>query len=115
MSRAGRVKSQVVPAGQVSSGACPRRVKVGAVGPWWRVLKTDNDGVFKQSTKAINHTVAKHYRIAQAYIREMVLNGTIDVQQDNSDTNEADMLTKALTALLFVPHVISTMGPQRRL
>ena len=35
-------------------------------------LSTDNDGVLKQSTKTVNHTTAKHYRIAQAYIREEV-------------------------------------------
>ena len=33
---------------------------------------TDNDGVLKQSTKAINHSTAKHYRIAQAYIRSIL-------------------------------------------
>ena len=36
------------------------------------VLRTDNAGVFNQSTKAINHTMAKHYRISQAYIRQQV-------------------------------------------
>jgi hypothetical protein len=35
-------------------------------------LRTDNDGVLKQNTKSINHTTTKHYRIAQAYIREKV-------------------------------------------
>jgi hypothetical protein len=32
-------------------------------------LDTDNDGVFKQSTKVINHTTSKHYRINQAFIQ----------------------------------------------
>jgi hypothetical protein len=77
------------------------------------VLKTDNDGVLKQSTKTINHTCAKHYRIAQAYIREKVLNGTIKVEGDDTKTNQSDMFTKALGATLFCPHATTVMGPQR--
>ena len=42
---------------------CPQRKPTG--------VQTDNDGVFKQSTKAINHATAKHYRIAQAFIRQI--------------------------------------------
>jgi hypothetical protein len=78
------------------------------------VLKTDNDGVLKQSTKTINHTTAKHYRIAQAYIREKCLNGTIAVHGEDTKTNEADMLTKALANSLFSPHSTTIMGPDQR-
>ena len=47
-------------------------------------LRTDNDGVLKQSTKTINHASAKHYRIAQAYIREKVFDSTVEVLGVNS-------------------------------
>jgi hypothetical protein len=77
------------------------------------VVKTDNDGVLKQSTKMINHTVAKHYRIAQAYIREKVLDGTVSVEGEDTKTNEADLFTKALGAPLGCRHGTKIMGPQR--
>ena len=32
-------------------------------------LDTDNQGVHIQSTKAINHATAKHFRVSQAFIR----------------------------------------------
>ena len=50
-------------------------------------LLTDNDGVMKQSTKAINHSTAKHYRIAQAYIRSKVDDGTIEVGSVDTSLN----------------------------
>lgn len=76
------------------------------------VLRTDNDGVLKQSTKTINHTAAKHYRIAQAYIREKVSDKTIAVIGENSANNETDIFTKALNAPPFVRHRTTLMGPQ---
>ena len=66
----------------------------------------------EQSSKTINHTVAKHYRIAQAYIREHQLDGTIDCEKIDSEDNEADMLTKAQTPRLFSAHAAKVMGPQ---
>ena len=75
-------------------------------------LRTDNDGVLKQSTKTINHTTAKHYRIAQAYIREKVSNSTIVVLGEDTETNEADIFTKALLAPAFLRHQATIMGPQ---
>jgi hypothetical protein len=73
---------------------------------------TDNDGVRIQSTKAINHSGAKHYRIAQAMIRHA--NDEKVVQTGYVDTNEngADFLTKALTVTPFLKHRAKTMGPQ---
>jgi hypothetical protein len=76
------------------------------------LLYVDNDGVLKQSTKTINHTTAKHYRIAQAYIRQQVEDGVVTVRRVSSDQNPADMNTKALHALLFHRHQAATMGPQ---
>ena len=75
-------------------------------------LRTDNDGVLKQSTKAINHTTAKHYRIAQAYIRQQQADGLIEVHGEDTNENEADISTKALHAPLFKKHALSLMGPQ---
>ena len=76
------------------------------------IIVTDNDGVFKQSTKTINHTAAKHYRIAQAYIRHKGEDETIDVQPIDTKLNASDMMTKALHAPLFYRHRYITMGPQ---
>jgi hypothetical protein len=75
-------------------------------------LLTDNDGVFKQSTKSINHTTAKHYRIAQAYIRSKVDDGTAKVNRVETSRNPADLGTKALHAPLFCRHRDTIMGPQ---
>jgi hypothetical protein len=76
------------------------------------LLLTDNDGVLKQSTKAINHSTAKHYRIAQAYIRSMVRNQTIKVDRVDTAANPADLFTKALHAPAFHRHRATIMGPQ---
>jgi hypothetical protein len=75
------------------------------------VALTDNDGVLKQSTKAINHTTAKHYRIAQAYIRNH--NGTsVAVGGVDTSKNPSDIFTKALHAAPFLRHRAALMGPQ---
>jgi hypothetical protein len=76
------------------------------------LLLTDNDGVLKQSTKAINHSTAKHYRIAQAYIRSKVDDNTIEVGPIDTSLNAADMFTKALPATSFLRHRATIMGPQ---
>ena len=75
-------------------------------------LGTDNDGVFKQSTKTVNHTAAKHYRIAQAYIRQHWRELIIKVLSVNTNDNAADMFTKALNAGPFLHHRHGIMGPQ---
>jgi hypothetical protein len=77
-------------------------------------LQTDNDGVFKQSTKAINHAKAKHYRIAQAYIRDKVGDQTVRVTSVDTAKNPADIFTKALEASAFNRHRSTIMGPQER-
>jgi hypothetical protein len=76
------------------------------------VTATDNDGVFKQSTKTINHTAAKHYRIAQAYIRHKGEDNSINVQPIDTKLNASDMMTKALHTPLFNRHRYTIMGPQ---
>lgn len=73
---------------------------------------TDNDGVRIQSTKAINHSGAKHYRIAQAMIRQANMDEVITTDYVNTDANAADFLTKALAVGPFIKHRASTMGPQ---
>jgi hypothetical protein len=75
-------------------------------------LRTDNDGVLKQSTKTVNHSTAKHYRIAQAYIRQQVSDLTIAVQGEDTETNESDIFTKALPAPAFLRHQSTILGPQ---
>ena len=75
-------------------------------------LKTDNQGVQKQTIKAINHASAKHYRIAQAYIRSKCRDGTVSVGYVNTFDNSSDFFTKALHAPAFVRHRAHIMGPQ---
>jgi hypothetical protein len=73
---------------------------------------TDNTGVINQSTKAINHAGAKHYRIAQADIRQLNLDLTIATTYVNTDENQSDFLTKALPTKAFLKHRLANMGPQ---
>ena len=68
----------------------------------------------KQSTKAVNHADAKHYRIAQAYVRQAVSHGIIKVCGIDTEENEADMFTKALGPKPFAKHRAAVMGPQVR-
>jgi hypothetical protein len=77
------------------------------------LLRNDNSGVVKQSTKPINHTAAKHYRVTQAFIREQVNEGLLKVEQVPSADNVADILTKALSKVLFQKHRATLMGPQQ--
>jgi hypothetical protein len=74
--------------------------------------KTDNDGVIIQSTKAINHTGAKHYRISQHMIRQLNDDQVMKTEYVNTDENGADFLTKALPTGPFQRHRLATVGPQ---
>ena len=78
-------------------------------------LGTDNDGVWKQSKKAFNHSGAKHYRLAQGYIRQAQLNRVINVESEDTDLNAADIFTKALSSAIFIRHQLTIMGPQQPL
>jgi hypothetical protein len=87
-----------------------RELKHPQEGP--TAVDTDNDGVLKQSTKAVNHSSAKHFRIGQAYIRSNGEDGTIKVGGVDTADNHADMFTKALHAPAFTRHRDPVMGPQ---
>ena len=75
--------------------------------------KCDNDGVLIQSTKMVNHSVAKHFRIAQGFIRDMTKQKLIAPTRVASVDNQSDILTKPLRKLLFEKHRLSIMGPQQ--
>ena len=74
----------------------------------------DNDGVRHQSTKAINHATAKHYRIGQGYVRQSCDHRIIKVIEVDTKKNESGIFTKALTPLPFKKHRAKIMGPQDR-
>ncbi len=76
------------------------------------MVYVDNNGVLKQSTKAVNHTMAKHYRIAQAYIRQMVDYGVVKLARVGTEENYSDIFTKALHGPAFIKHQFRIMGPQ---
>ena len=76
------------------------------------VVASDNAGVVSQSTKVINHTAAKHYRIAQAYIRDLVAQLMVIVVGRGTLDNESDIFTKALGRALYIKHKLEIMGPQ---
>jgi hypothetical protein len=73
---------------------------------------TDNDGVLIQSKKAVNHAMAKHFRIAQAFIKMLVRHVEIEVRRVDSEENPTDTFTKPLTKGPFVKHRLTIMGPQ---
>ena len=75
-------------------------------------MQTDNQGVLIQSGKCVNHSVAKHYRIAQVFIRQLVAGGIIKATYVESGKNSADIGTKPLLAEAFVRHRLAIMGPQ---
>ena len=73
---------------------------------------TDNDGVLLQATKAVNHAVAKHYRIAQAFIKMLTTAKEVDVRRVDSKMNPSDTFTKPLPKESFDRHRLAIMGPQ---
>ena len=75
-------------------------------------VHTDNDGVLTQATKAINHAGAKHYRLGQAYVRQLGTSNVIEVKGISTRDNAADIFTKALPASSFIKHRYTIMGPQ---
>jgi hypothetical protein len=74
--------------------------------------RSDNDGVLKQAVKAINHATAKHYRIAQGYIKMLTGDKVIEPERVSTDENPADTFTKALPKASFEKHRLAIMGPQ---
>ena len=75
-------------------------------------LGVDNNGVYLQSTKQVNHTEAKHYRLSQAYVRSLNQEGTIKVHKISTHDNHADLFTKALAREPFLKHRNAIMGLQ---
>ena len=76
-------------------------------------ILTDNQGVLIQSEKSVNHSVAKHYRIAQAFIRQLVASGVVKGCDVRSGENCSDIGTKPLLTEPFVRHRYTIMGPQK--
>ena len=77
------------------------------------VCRVDNAGVVKQAVNTTNHSAAKHYRVAQAYIRQKCDNDEVLLVQIASDDNPADFFTKALDSAPFEKHRFTIMGPQK--
>ena len=76
-------------------------------------VETDNQGVEGQSTKLVNHATAKHYRIAQAYIRYLCTEElSMKVGKVHTSKNASDIFTKALPQDSFRRHRYAIMGPQ---
>jgi hypothetical protein len=73
----------------------------------------DNAGVVKQAINTTNHAQAKHYRVSQAYIREMCDEEEVLLVQVPTAENPADFFTKALDKGPFMTHRLTIMGPQR--
>ena len=60
----------------------------------------------------MNHAAAKHFRISQAFIRNMSDNGVIRIEKVDSSLNGANIFTKALAKESFTRHRLAIMGPQ---
>jgi hypothetical protein len=76
------------------------------------VIDTDNQGVFLQSTKQINHATAKHFRINQAFIRQNGEDSICRVKKVDTKKNASDIFTKPLYSEAFKLHRFTIMGPQ---
>lgn len=88
-----------------------KEIRIPAKGP--TVVKADNKAMIGQTINPINHAQSKHYRIAQHFIRELVKDSVIKFEYAETESNEADMNTKALGLSLFLSHRAMIMGPQR--
>ena len=75
--------------------------------------RTDNQGVHLQSSKQVNHSGAKHFRISQAYIRAQVNGGVILSELVRTTENGADIFTKgSISVEQFHKCMMEIMGPQ---
>ena len=75
-------------------------------------LGTDNQGACNQSSKQVNHATAKHFRVTQAYIRNLGDDKIVKVGKVSSADNHADIFTKPLPSAAFARHRAALMGPQ---
>ncbi len=73
---------------------------------------SDNEEVKNQSNKAINHTGEKHYRIAQAMIRQLNIDKINETEYVSTDNNCSDILTKPLPTSALERHRKTIVGPQ---
>jgi hypothetical protein len=73
-------------------------------------LCVDNESVFKLNSGAINHAGSKHYRIAQAFIVDMINAGKIKLVKIDTKKNRSDQLTKALGRQLHGVHSSANFG-----
>jgi hypothetical protein len=77
--------------------------------------RTDNQGVYLQSSKQVNHAAAKHFRISQALIRNAGDDDVIHVDKVGTKNNGSDIFTKAsMPKDGFFKCRLSVMGPQDR-
>lgn len=65
------------------------------------VLKQDNKSVISLSVNPINHKRSKHYRVAMAYVRDLVERRIVILEYEESAEIIADVLTKALGEAQF--------------
>ena len=71
-----------------------KEIKIRGRGPI--VLLQDNQSVISLSVNPINHKRSKHYRVAMAYVRDLVERLVVALQFCPGDEMAADVLTKAL-------------------
>ena len=68
------------------------------------MLYCDNKGAREWALNPMVTNRSKHIDLRYHYVRELVANGTIEVQQIPSAENTADILTKHLGRLKFFQH-----------
>jgi len=61
-------------------------------------LLQDNQSVISLSANPVNHKRSKHYRVAMAYVRDLVERRIVDLEYCPTEEMVADVLTKALPA-----------------
>ncbi len=66
-----------------------------------------------QAINTTNHAQAKHYRVAQGYVREMCDIDEVRLVQTPTADNQADFFTKAVDHGPFEKHRHTIMGPHR--
>ena len=65
------------------------------------VIQEDNQGAIAMSKNPVFHGRTKHIDIRYHFIREAVVNGTIELEYCNSENMVADIFTKALSKPRF--------------
>ena len=73
-----------------------KEIKLRGRGPI--TLLQDNQSVISLSANPVNHKRSKHYRVAMAYVRDLVERRVVDLEYCPTEEMVADVLTKALSA-----------------